>query len=171
MRQKRHRCSGGFTLIEVLIALALLAMLMGAVAAAVHASMTNYRENEDMFRAISTARQALIRITTDLRTSSKISSYDSAGQCTIDLDGDPAEDEAVADWDIAYVYDDSTDTLNLVIDPDGAAESYVLCRNVTALTFSRTPAVKPRSVRISMTVTVGGQSQTVSSAALIRRQL
>jgi prepilin-type N-terminal cleavage/methylation domain-containing protein len=172
MRDIRCKC-GGFTLIEILVSLVLLGMLMTAVGVAVQASMTNYRENEDMFRAISTGRQALMRITTDLRTASKVSSSDPAGQCTIDLDGAPDEDEAVADWDIAYQLDDAADTLYLVIDPDGASKSHVLCRNVTALTFTRTPAADAVaiSVRISMTVTVGDHSQTVSSAAVIRRNL
>ena len=165
MRDIRCKC-GGFTLMEILVSLILLGMLMTAVGVAVHASMTNYRENEDMFRAISTGRQALMRITTDLRTASDVSSSDPAGQCTINLDSN-------ADWDIAYQLDDAADTLYLVIDPDGAPEPHVLCRNVTALTFTRTPATADpaRNVRISMTVTVGNCSQTVSSAAVIRRNL
>ncbi|MBE0535665.1 MAG: prepilin-type N-terminal cleavage/methylation domain-containing protein [Phycisphaerae bacterium] len=171
MRGIRCKCSG-FTLVEIMIAMVLLAILMAAVGAAVHASMMNFRENDEMFKAISTGRQALMRITTDLRTCSATLSSDPAGRCTIDLDGDPDDDEAVAGWDIAYQLDDATNTLNLIIDPDGAAESHVLCRNVTALTFTRVPATgKARNVRVSMTVTVGNHAQTVSSAAVIRRNL
>jgi len=173
MRPKR-KTPGGFTLIEMMIALALMAMLMGAIAAAVHASLTNYRENEEMFRAISTARQAVVRITTDLRTSSAIKSDDGAEVCTISLDGDPEEDGSTAVWDIAYEFDDAANALNFVqYNTDGTIlASNILCRNVTAMNFTRTPASgKARSVRISMTVTVGDHSQTVSSAAVIRRNL
>lgn len=170
---KRTHTSGGFTFIEIMIAVTLLAMLMTAIGVAVQASMTNYRENEDMFRAISTARQALARITTDLRTASEVYSGDTAGQCTIDLDNN-AEPNVYANYDIAYQFDGATNTLNLINAPHGAAESHLLCRNVTAMTFTRTPAIATdpaRSVRISLTVTVGDYSQTVSSAAVIRRNL
>jgi prepilin-type N-terminal cleavage/methylation domain-containing protein len=174
MNRATRTKAAGFTLIEIMIALALLAMLMAAVGAAVHASMTNYRENEEMFRAMSTARQALMRITTDLRTASEVSSLDPAGQCTIDLDGD-AEHNGTANWDITYQFDSAANTLNFIqYNADGTVyASNVLCRNVTGMTFTRTPATgdSARSVRISMTVTAGDHAQTVSTAAVIRRNL
>ena len=50
--------------------------------------------------------------------------------------------------------------------------SYLLCENVTDMTFTRTPAVDPvRNVMISMTVIAGDVEKTVSTAAVIRRNM
>ncbi len=162
MRCIRHR-SGGFTFVEVMVSVVLMALLMAAVGVAVHASTTNFRENEDMVRAITTARQALMRITTDLRSALDVSEADPAGQCTI------LRNDGAGDYTIVYRFDDATDTLHFV-DPSGA--SHVLCRNVTGITFTRTPAAGPaRNVRISITVSSGNYSKTVSAAAVIRRNV
>ncbi len=152
----------GFTIVELLISLALLAMLMAAVGVAVHASAMNYKANEDIFTAMSTARQAMTRITCDLRTATEVFGADPDTQCSmITPDG----------RDITYRWNSADETLYLDINPN--AGSYVLCRNVTTMTFVRTPlAGEPvRNVRISITVTVGGVSQTVASAAVIRRNM
>lgn len=60
--------AAGFTIAELLLALAITALLLAAVAAAFNASVINYRENERIFRTINSARQALSRITSQLRT-------------------------------------------------------------------------------------------------------
>ena len=58
----------GFTLVEMLMALVILAMLMTAVAVAFDASVTNFQVNEGISKTMNTARAALLRITTELRT-------------------------------------------------------------------------------------------------------
>ncbi len=164
MFARRLRSKVGFTLVETLIAMALLAMLMAAVGVAVHASAVNYKANENIFKAMNTARQAMTRITTDLRTATAVSDADPSNQCSM----------VTADSrNITYRFNSTDDTLYLDINSGGNAGSYVLCRNVTAMTFTRTPATGDpvRNVRISMTVTVGGHSQTVASAAVIRRNM
>ncbi len=165
MRTRNSGSKGGFTLVETLIAMALLAMLMAAVGVAVHASAVNYKANENIFKAMSTARQAMTRITTDLRTALPEAS-EPASQCSmVTADG----------RNITYRFN-GTDTLYLDIHSGGTTDSYVLCKNVTAMEFNRTivPDSNPveiRNVRISMTVTVGGVSQKVVSAAVIRRNM
>ncbi len=164
MRIKSSGSKGGFTIVELLISLALLAMIMAAVGVAVHASAMNYNANENIFAAMSTARQATMRITTDLRTSQGVSDADPSNQCSmVTADG----------RDITYRFNPADNILYMDINSGGSAGSYVLCRNVTAMTFTRTPAAgdPARNVRISMTVTVGGVSQTVASAAVIRRNM
>ncbi len=162
MFARRLKSKGGFTLVELLISMALLAMIMAAVGVAVHASAINYKANENIFKAMSTARQAMTRITTDLRTATEVFGADPDTQCSmITPDG----------RDITYRWNSADETLYLDINPN--AGSYVLCRNVTTMTFVRTPlAGEPvRNVRISITVTVGGVSQKVASAAVIRRNM
>ena len=165
MRTRSSGSKGGFTLVEILIAVALLAMLMAAVGVAVHASAMNYKANEDIFKAMSTARQAMTRITTDLRTALDISEGEPLSQCSIHYDDDGTAD-------IVYQFDSGGNILNLIVTSGPNAGTYVLCKNVEAMEFIRTPATGVvRNVRISMTVTVGGQSQTVASAAVIRRNM
>jgi len=165
MFARRLRSKGGFTLVETLIALALLAMIMAAVGVAVQASAMNYKANENIFAAMSTARQAMTRITTDLRTArGEVSDTDPPTQCSF---------YTADDRDITYRWNSADNTLYLDIHNVGSTDSYVLCRNVSAMTFTRTPATgdPARNVRILMTVEVGGVSQTVASAAVIRRNM
>ena len=165
MFAKRLRSKGGFTLVELLISLALLAMIMAAVGVAVHASAMNYKANENIFTAMSTARQAMSRITTDLRTAQgEVSDTDPPTQCSFfTSDG----------RDITYRWNSANETLYLDINDVASPKSYILCENVTDMRFDRTPVSGDpvRNVRISMTVTVNGQSQTVASAAVIRRNM
>ena len=164
MFARRLRSKVGFTLVETLIAMALLAMIMAAVGVAVHASALNYKANESIFTAMNTARQAMMRITTDLRTAVAVSDADPSNQCSM----------VTADSrDITYRFNSADNILYMDINAGASAGSYVLCRNVSAMTFTRTPAVGDpvRNVRISITVTVAGTSQTVASAAVIRRNM
>ncbi|MEE9369985.1 MAG: prepilin-type N-terminal cleavage/methylation domain-containing protein, partial [Sedimentisphaerales bacterium] len=68
MTERPNKFTGGFTIVELLISLAIAALLLAAIAVAFNASVINYRENEDIFKTVNNTRQALSRITTDLRT-------------------------------------------------------------------------------------------------------
>ncbi len=68
MSTKANRFGSAFSLVEMLIALVVTAILLVSIATAFKASVMNYRENEDIFKTVNTARQALVRITNDLRT-------------------------------------------------------------------------------------------------------
>ena len=68
MSTRSTKSAAGFTIAELLIALAITGILLAAVAVAFNASFTNYRENEDIFKSINKARQVLFRITTQIRT-------------------------------------------------------------------------------------------------------
>ena len=159
---QKKRLKTGFTIAELLISIAIAAMLLTAVAVAFNASATNYRENEEIFRTINAARQALSRITSDLRTSLPDPSSP-ANECTlINAAGDS----------ITYRYDSTQNTLYLITNSDG--QQYVLCRNVTAMNFSKTPTddgLDCKSVQISMTVASGDAQRTLSTAAVARRNL
>lgn len=166
MYNSKTKTRSGFTLVEIMISLAVLGMLMAAVGVAFNASAINYAANRDMFQAISTARQAMMRITSDLRTAVAVADSEPATQCSmVTSDG----------RDITYQFNAGENILYLVVNSGADAGSYVLCRNVNAMTFSRTAAADDasiiKSVRLSMTVTVGDESQSVSSAAVIRRNM
>lgn len=153
----------GFTIAELLIALAITALITAAVAVAFQASMENYNTNKEHFEAVNSARQALISITDRLRTADAVDPNRPANECA--LVTSDAEN-------ITYRYDSTNNTLYL--DKDGS--SYVLCENVTAMTFTRETATEDsityvKSVLMSITVTIGDTQQTLSAATLIRRNL
>jgi prepilin-type N-terminal cleavage/methylation domain-containing protein len=157
----------GFTVIELLLSLAIAAMLLTAVAVAINASAVNYRENEDLFTAVNNARQALLRITNDIRTADAADPNSPPNECSlITADGD----------DITYRYNSADNKLYLITNDDLTDPDYVLCDNVTALTFTRQTFVdmsqtKVRSVQISITVARGNAQKKISAAAVIRRNL
>jgi prepilin-type N-terminal cleavage/methylation domain-containing protein len=165
MRTTKYKT--GFTIAELLMALAISAMLLVAVAVAFNASAMNYQENEDIFNTINGARQALLRITTQLRTAAAVDPNSPVNECTLITSGGD---------DITYRYDSGQGTLYLITNDDLSDSDYVLCENVTALTCTKNVVVedaqiKVKSVQIMITVTSGNVQRTVSAAAVIRRNL
>ena len=167
MKNKGRLHSNAFTIAEVLIALAITAILMAAVAVAFNASVINYNENKDIFNAINKARQALSRITTELRTAKAVVVSEASSQCSL----------IVADGsDFTYQYNSSDNKLYLVTNDDLSDSDYLLCDNVTAMSFTKQTAVEDsvtyvKSVLISITVSCGNTHQSLSAAAVIRKNL
>jgi prepilin-type N-terminal cleavage/methylation domain-containing protein len=166
MKNNKHK--QGFTLIELLIALSIAAMLLVAVAVAFNASAVNYQQNEDIFKAVNSARQALFRITSQLRTASGVDPNAPSNECTM---------ITAAGEDITYRYNSSNKRLYLVTNDDLSDADYVLCDNVTAMNCTRTTAVNEdgylvvQNVQISITVASNDIENTISAAATIRRNL
>jgi len=166
-QMKNIKSKPGFTLAELLIALAISAMLLVAVAVAFNASATNYQQNEDIFKVVNSARQALCRITSQLRTASAVDPNAPSNECTM---------ITAAGENITYRYNNVDNKLYLVTNYDPSDSDYVLCDHVTSMTFSKTPILTDegldcKSVQISITVAIGNIQKTISAAAAIRRNL
>ena len=160
MRNKRyHR---GFTIVEMLIALAITAILLTAIAVAFNASIINYTENQNIFKAINSVRQALSRITTQVRTGMvDPNNISDQTRCKV-LCADGST--------VTYRYESVEQKLYL----DASGVNHLLCDNVAAMTFKKdngTPTGDVKSVQISMTVVSGDVRQTVSAAAVVRKVL
>lgn len=153
----------GFTIAELLLAVAIAGMLLAAVAYAFNASAINCRENEEIFKTMNNARQALFRITSQLRTADAVNPAAPSNQCSfITADGQ----------DITYEYRSADKKLYLITNSTGSA--YVLCDNVVAATFTKTltdDGLDCKSVQVSVTVTYGNMQRKLSSAAAIRKNL
>ena len=167
MSQKAKTASGAFTIVELLIALAITGILMAAIAVAFNASVTNCRINEDEFAAINSARQAMNRMTTQLRTADAVEPNSPANECSLITCGNE---------DITFRYNGDEDKLYLVTNDSNSDPDYVLCDNITAMTFTKDTAVEDsvtyvKDVRISMTVKRGTVEKKVSAAAAVRRNL
>ena len=161
----RWKYETGFTIVELLLALAMASILLAAVATAFNASIINYRENEDMFKVINSARQALFRITSQLRTGYWVDPNAPNNECSFFT----ADDE-----NITYQYNNGDNKLYLITNDDLSDPDYVLCDNVTAMTFTKTPTddgTDCKSVQISITVAHGNVERKISAAAAIRRNL
>ena len=157
----------GFTLVELLLALAITAILLTAVALAFNASVINYRENEDIFKAINSARQSLFRITSQLRTARAVDDTAPANECSM---------ITAAGENITYRYDNTARVLYLIT-TDG---DYVLCSNVNSVTFTQekeffvedgVTKVKVKSVQIAISVASDGVEKKLAAAAVVRRNL
>ena len=158
----KHNSSNGFTLVELLISLVIMGMLLAALAVAFNASMINYQENEKIFKTLNSARQALTRMTSQIRTG-YVDLNAPSNQCN--LIADPNED-------ITYEFRSADNKLYLITNSNG--NEYVLCDNVTDATFIKTPTtdgVDCESVRISLTINDGGYEQKLVAAAVVRKVL
>ena len=161
----RWKYESGFTVVELLLALAIASILLATVATAFNASIINYRENEDIFKVINSARQSLFRITSQLRTADAVEPSAPVNECTL---------ITAAGDDITYQYNNGDNKLYLITNDDLSDPDYVLCDNVTAMTFTKTPTddgTDCKSVQISITVTRGNVQRKISAAAAIRRNL
>jgi prepilin-type N-terminal cleavage/methylation domain-containing protein len=157
----------GFTIAELLIALALAGMLLAAVAVAINASAKNYEQNEDIFKAVNGARQALFRITSQLRTANAVDPNAPSSECTM---------ITAAGANITYQYNSGDSKLYLITNDDLTDSDYVLCDNVTAMNCTKTTEVVDavvvvKNVQISLTVASDDVEKTISAAATIRRNL
>ncbi len=157
----------GFTVVELLISLAIAAILLASIAVAINASAINYTENEEMFKTMNSARQALFRMTTQIRTADAVDPNASSNACSmITADGE----------DITYLYNGGDNKLYLITNDDTTDSDYVLCENVTAMNFTKNTVledavIKVKSVQISITVQSGDFQRTIASAAVVRRNL
>jgi len=162
----RHtRYERAFTIAEVLIVLAITGILLTAVAVAFNASIINYRQNEQMFKTINNARQALCRMTSQLRTGHAVEPNAPNNECSF---------FTADNSNITYRYTDADNKLYVITNSNG--HQYVLCENVTSMSFIKTPTADGdcKSVQMSMTVQSPDQvgvQRTLSAAAVIRRNL
>jgi prepilin-type N-terminal cleavage/methylation domain-containing protein len=152
----------GFTIIECLLSLAITAVLMVALGVALNASAMNYKENEQTFRTVNSARQALTRITAQLRTGHFVNPTAPSYQCSFFTD---------ANENLTYEYRSNDHKLYLITNSNGNA--YTLCNNVTGATFTKMPdgLGDCKGVQISLTVQDGDRQRTLVAAAVIRRNL
>lgn len=156
-----------FTIAELLLALAITGILLAGVAVAFDALSRSHTQNEQMFKSISKARQAMQRMSAQLRTANYVDPNGTSTSCTLTTgDGES----------LTYNYVADAQKLYLITNDDSSDPDYVLCNNVSAAsfeygTFDDAGVTKVKYVQISLTITEGDTSETVNGAAAIRRNL
>ncbi len=173
---RQSRCRA-FTLVEVILSLVILAILMAALGAAFQGSTNSYAASEGLTEMINTARQALLRITSDIRTAQGVAPVGGSG----DVDNHQCSLFRADGTHVTYHYNTSTaasydaalddQTLYLIINSGASAGTYRLCDHVLDMTFERgMDEASVRNVRIGMTLTddTGQPPQTLHTAAVVR---
>ena len=161
MSAKQNKFRIAFTIVELLIGLAITAVLMVAVAVAFTASVKNYTENEEIYKTINNARQALFRMTSQLRTADP----NHVGPC---LPNTECTLVTSSSENITYRFVANDKKLYLITN----GNSYVLCDNVADVTFTKlTAPAGSIAVQISITLNAGDMTRTLSAAVVVRRSL
>ncbi|MDO8303548.1 MAG: type II secretion system protein [Sedimentisphaerales bacterium] len=156
----------GFTIAELLISLAVMALLLTAVAVAFNASAINFNENSDMFNAMNTGRQAMMRMTSELRTAEEVSAGTLTGQCSFRPAGSTQWKQFWLDGAVIK-FCNLDGSGNRITSPSPP----ILCNNVTSMTFTRAATGTVKSVQMSMTITVNGNSQVIATGVVLRKAL
>jgi Tfp pilus assembly protein PilW len=170
MAYSSEKSSTGFTIAELLISLVIIALVLTAVAVAFNASITNYRDNEDIFKTVNKARQALTRMTSELRTAGYYDSVLDAWLGVVQASPSNQCEFYTSDANhIIYEYRSADNKLYVIT----GSNEYTLCDDVTAASFTKTAADwdpnDAKSVQISLTVTSGELEKTLSAAVVVRR--
>ncbi len=159
---KTCKLKSAFTLVELLICLAIVGVVLTAVAIALDACVANYEANKNMSDSVIKANQALSRITADLRCAIAVEQTEPNNQCTMFM--------ATGD-NIKYLF--SGGKLYLV----KSGNSYKLCENISSANFDRTVGVNSlgeqciKSVQITLRVGSGNYAWDACAAVVIRRNL
>jgi prepilin-type N-terminal cleavage/methylation domain-containing protein len=164
---KTCKLKSAFTLVELLICLAIVGIVLTAVAIAFDACVANYEANKGISDSVMKANQALSRITADLRCAADVdTNSEPNNQCAMHT----AEGN-----DITYLFNQSEGEIYLV--DNDTSTSHILCENVSLVRFDRTTAVDDsnlvyvKSVQITLTVGSGNSARNFCSAVTIRRNL
>jgi len=177
-RVRRNRRRRGLSLIEILISLAITALLLVATAVAFDAALSSYRVNHDMSLVSMSTRNCLHQMTSTIR-----SAWNDPAIDTIDVNGDGTECALVdaAGRVIIYRYDAASQELQVNV--DGGANWYVFLDNVepiaagepvftaTAPTAGNFPAGTVGKVEIKFKTSQGQAHWSVSAAAVPRNIL
>jgi prepilin-type N-terminal cleavage/methylation domain-containing protein len=167
----------GFTLVEMLISVVLLAVLLTAIALAMRASLTAYRQNDNSAVLTQTTRALLMRIGREIRTSEAVN-YEADDNQLIIL---PPDNEAGLEQ-IKYDYDSGAKTLYYDQTIHGSTTRYVLADRsspVQVSSFSTRYEVVQnpqqqyiaRRVVVTLGLEMGGQTTTFVCSASPRRNL
>jgi len=161
----------GLTLVELLIAVAILAMLLTAIAVAMHGSLLSFKENESLAAVIQTGRAVLGQISRDIRTAEAVS-CDSNSVTIIPPDDGRGISEIqyeLSDGQLLYrVAQGGTPDVYVLIDNsnDVRADSFTV-QSETGQNWEGVECIK--SVTVHLVVTNGRDTIPLTASAAPRR--
>ena len=127
-RHTPRHCRSGLSMVEILIALAIAAMLLTATAAAFDAALSSYRGNYDMSVVSVSSRNAMYQMCSTIRSAWNDPDYDTIDvatngtQCSlVDANG----------WDVEYRYDGTANEMQVRVDRgSGWSDWFIMVDNV-----------------------------------------
>ena len=163
MTGKSDKFATGFTIPELLISIVITGILLVAIGVAFDGAIINYQQNKDISQTTNLARQAVVRMTNDIRTGQGFDTTAASSECTF---------TTAMDENITYEYRSNDEELYLIQNADSS--EYLLCENVSSMTFNNTltdDGLDVRSVQITMTISIDDVERKVSGAAVVRKNL
>ncbi len=170
------KTKGGFTIVEMLMALAILAMLLSAVALAMHASLQNYGENTKIAELTQTARVVLNRMMSEIRTADAV---DSASQRVTVVP--PTNPEGLTEIEyelldgVLYcrrtVNGTQTSEPLIASDEDVRVTGFSISDETGTIVIDDVEVVYTKSVTARMDLESGGNTLSVTASACPRRNL
>ena len=163
----------GLSLVEIMISLAITALLLTAAAAAFSASADGIQANDEFFRATQAARISLHQILTQVRRGSVNTASTATDLRLITA----AEDDGTGEDDYTYSYVAAENKLKLVTNDNITDPDYTLASDVDNVSFAvetgedYTHAPCVTRVNVAVTVKVGDNVVTLSGSACPRRNL
>lgn len=173
VQSARTRRRRGFTLLEMLISLVIIAMLLAAVAVAMHGVLLSYSENARIAEVVQTSRVVLHRMMSEVRTADAIDTdYNRLSIIP------PVNGEGITQ--IEYQLTEGVLTYQRTINGDTSSQPLISAgENVQLLSFnvSRETAVDgegqtyTRSVTAQLTLKSGENAFPITASACPRRNL
>lgn len=167
-RARRH----GLSIVEMLIALALVAALLTAVGAALHASIQSYSENDELAAVTQSARSIMNRMAKEIRSSEDVSSTSTSLTILPAADGSGVQE---------IKYELAGGKLNYHVKTAGTWATHVLLGDtddrvrVTAFSVNRvmgtdaTGQACTKTASVKLTFAIDNQSFTLTASGSPRR--
>lgn len=165
---KRSKRQHGFTLIEMMLAITILAMVMTSIGAAMDASLNSYRTNSDIAAVAQITRMVMSRMTREVRTAVDLDSTSTTMTIT-----PPDNNDGITQ--IRYEYADSVLYRTQVVGGEDATQALIGdddSSDIGLFSVIREDDLdgNPISVTIRMEVSVSGQEMSMTASACLRKQ-
>jgi type II secretory pathway pseudopilin PulG len=153
----------GLCIAELIISIAIVAMLLTAVAAAFSASAQIIQENDQFFRATQAARVCMTQILTEVRRSQWVDDTSTSSTLRMITSNDQT---------CSYAYDATAGVVNLATEA-----SYPLASNVSSCAFSLDVITDTGGIRhttrvsVTLVVQVGNDTVRLSGSAAPRNEI
>jgi len=149
MRRWPGRAAGrGMTLVELLIALTIMAIMFSAVAALIYGTMNTDRFMRNQQMAISEVELATRRIMYNLRSCSIITTpTDTTAASTISIITQPDPANGNLSYNVSYTFAGGN-----ITETDDRYGANVIVHNATAFSVQRLSLTSPESIQVTLTV-------------------
>jgi len=176
-RSRQFRRRAGLSMVELLLALSITAILLTATAAAFNAAFTNYKVNNELTTASMSSRNAVYQMCATIRSAYNDPDDPNAAVIEVSSDGTECSMLDANGRDIVYHYSSTEKKLQISID---GSQWYTMVENVTPVDAvtpiftafapdnQQFPAGTIGRVEICFKVTINGLTNPITASAVPR---